>query len=321
MRISLDDPTCKICGKTHNNLRGLSQHLKKHNITSLQYTIKYLLGDAIPKCECGCGSTLKVFPFHYCTYRSGHNPECFWQLKYDKDSPEFKEIANKIATSVSEYLAEHPIVVSDETRKLISDRMKITMSDEDEKNRRFTKMRETKQQQSADGILQERHWTRNWDDDAVAEKLKEMGSKSSETKRQRYSTGETVVWNKGLTAEFDERVQKVAGENNYRYNGGFEQHEIERKKYTRKFRNKEYRAKILNSQDCICFWCKKSDTNLCLHHVDEDKENDNFDNLIFLCKPCHIKVHSVPKYLCELTENVRVHKLEIPEQYKIFNFT
>lgn len=36
--------------------------------------------------------------------------------------------------------------------------------------------------------------------------LKQLGEKSSKTKKEKYSSGDTIVWNKGLTKETDERV-------------------------------------------------------------------------------------------------------------------
>ena len=47
---------CKICEETFNNINGLRSHsLQKHNISSEQIYIDYILNGEIPKCECGCG--------------------------------------------------------------------------------------------------------------------------------------------------------------------------------------------------------------------------------------------------------------------------
>ena len=40
----------------------------------------------------------------------------------------------------------------------------------------------------------------------------------------------------------------------------------------------------------VCELCG-SDTNLDIHHIDENWQNNNFDNLICLCRSCHMKEH------------------------------
>lgn len=41
----------------------------------------------------------------------------------------------------------------------------------------------------------------------------------------------------------------------------------------------------------ICSICKKFHFNLEMHHIDGNKNNNHSDNLIFICKDCHYKVH------------------------------
>lgn len=44
----------------------------------------------------------------------------------------------------------------------------------------------------------------------------------------------------------------------------------------------------------------KSTKNLCVHHIDENRDNNNINNLITLCKACHQKTHKVGVYRDEL---------------------
>jgi len=47
---------CKICQKECNGINSLRSHsIQKHNISSEQIYINYVLKDLEPKCECGCG--------------------------------------------------------------------------------------------------------------------------------------------------------------------------------------------------------------------------------------------------------------------------
>lgn len=47
---------CKICQKEYNDINSLRSHsLQKHNITSEEVYVDYVLNGLKPKCECGCG--------------------------------------------------------------------------------------------------------------------------------------------------------------------------------------------------------------------------------------------------------------------------
>lgn len=296
---------CLICSRKFTRICSLSKHLNQtHHIDSVDYTIQYLLNNEIPKCKCGCGENVKVLNFKINEYCIGHTGGGLWQDKYEKDSPEYNAIIEKISKSVSEYAKENPREVTQETREKHSKRMIELLSDPIEKQRRFDKMTETKRKQSEDGILSERHWTKKLTEEELDLKLKEIGEKISEGKRNNPKS----AWNKGLTTETDGRIEQWAGENNYRYNPD------KRNEYSRKFRNKEYRKLILDSQNGVCFKCEKDDgRQLCLHHVDENKTNDSFDNLIFVCRSCHIRLHSIKLFMAEFTLKVIAFKQSLNE--------
>lgn len=307
MKIKLDDLDCKVCGQLFGNLRGVAQHVKKHNYTTIRYTMIELLHNNVPQCKCGCGADVIVKPFKYDEYRSGHNPDCFWQSKFDKNSDEYKEIISKISKSVSAYLSDNPRTVTEEGRKNISIKMKNWIENNpDSFAEKIEKMTKTKQIQSENGILSDRHWINNWDEDRLDEKLKKMGEKSSATKKNKFKTGDLVVWNKGLTANSDDRMSKISGENNYRYSGN-----NKNVKYDRTFRNKQLRKKLLDRQNGKCFICDKNNTQLCLHHVNENKNDNDENNLIFLCRSCHIRVHNVPILMENLMTSVVNFKSKI----------
>lgn len=60
--------------------------------------------------------------------------------------------------------------------------------------------------------------------------------------------------------------------------------------YTEKFSDKDFRQLILEEQGNICPICNGRKIK-CLHHIDYSKQNDNRENLIFLCKSCHSKTN------------------------------
>lgn len=290
MEIKLvDNPfECAICNKIHSNLRGLSQHVKKHKHTSKSYTIEILLHNNIPFCKCGCGKEILVQNFKYDEFRSGHNPDCLWQKRLNKNSDEYKNITLKISNSVKEYQKDNPVIISDRQKKQRSDYMKNIMSDPIEKEKRLSKMIETKRKQSESGLLSERHYVNKLPEDLLRELYAKISAKAQTTKKEKEQLGTTYEsWNKGLTKETDDRLLKISGENNYRFNSNKVIY------YNKTFKNKKFRKLILDSQNGTCFNCKKDDgRTLCLHHIDENKHNDKFENLIFVCRACHMKIHS-----------------------------
>jgi len=55
-----------------------------------------------------------------------------------------------------------------------------------------------------------------------------------------------------------------------------------------------FRKSILERQSGCCLSCEGNSGNfiLCLHHIDEDKKNNNINNLVFVCRSCHAKIHN-----------------------------
>lgn len=302
----LDSLSCKICGHECKRPEGLSMHSKlKHNMSNLEYTAKILLNGIIPLCECGCGKEVKVHPYKVNECYRGHSGGGNWQTKYDKDSIEYKAAVSKISKSVKEYMAENPPTVTEENRLKQSKYMIELMSNPEEKIRRVTKMMNTKKKQSEDGTLSKNHFTKTKTKDEVEYIYNKIGSKASKTKVELFSTGDLVTWNKGKNKKTDNRIANSAGENHYRFNPDKEV------VYTEKFYDKDYRKLLMIHQDSQCFNCGIVDKSLCLHHVDENKRNDSFKNLIFVCRSCHSKIHNNKELQHSFNECVEMFKQNI----------
>lgn len=67
--------TCKICKYKCASERHLSFHVKTHDITKEEYILKYNFNGILPKCECGCGSELRIFKYspYVKRFLTGHN--------------------------------------------------------------------------------------------------------------------------------------------------------------------------------------------------------------------------------------------------------
>ena len=59
---------------------------------------------------------------------------------------------------------------------------------------------------------------------------------------------------------------------------------------------KQIRTEVLDRDYCRCLLCDETIVEkLIVHHIDHDDRNNEFDNLITLCKKCHGKYH-IKKY-------------------------
>lgn len=99
-------------------------------------------------------------------------------------------------------------------------------------------------------------------------------------------------WSKGQTKETNSSVKKISnsrkgqaviwGETHWNWQGGksFELYPIE-------FKRAKKIIRILYKETCQLCGEKGKD----IHHVDYDKQNNNFSNLVCLCRSCHIKTN------------------------------
>jgi len=89
---------------------------------------------------------------------------------------------------------------------------------------------------------------------------------------------------KALLKSFLEGKRTHEGENNPRWMGG-----ISLEPYGKEF-NSKLKVKIRNRDENECKACFASKCKLNVHHIDYNKTNNNEDNLILLCNPCHMKI-------------------------------
>jgi len=61
--------------------------------------------------------------------------------------------------------------------------------------------------------------------------------------------------------------------------------------YSSKFKKIQYQKTKEIMSDPFCHICGKQECSLIIHHMDMDKTNNEFDNLIILCQSCHRKEH------------------------------
>jgi len=121
-------------------------------------------------------------------------------------------------------------------------------------------------------------------------------------------------WSKGLTVEDDVRVrQRVEAssifmreylknpENHWNYRGGISKGEYG-EDWTEELKN------LIRNRDDGCMLCgiergvyiSNFGVDLCVHHIDGDKMNNDEENLICLCRKCHPFVHNSLEELPEL---------------------
>lgn len=63
-----------------------------------------------------------------------------------------------------------------------------------------------------------------------------------------------------------------------------------RDRYLSKRRYGGNRGKVLNRDNYSCVVCGK-ETDMCVHHKDKNLKNNKVNNLVTLCRQCHINAH------------------------------
>ena len=114
-------------------------------------------------------------------------------------------------------------------------------------------------------------------------------------------------WNKGLHECDSESVKmQVAALREYHHCG-------RRKDKVLKYDTSAYQKR--NSGEC--YICKKSDCILGVHHIDENHNNNDPQNLITLCRPHHCMVHSKNLDIITLDEVTSIISCGIEDVYDI----
>lgn len=127
-----------------------------------------------------------------------------------------------------------------------------------------------------------------------------MESKEEENKRKReakYKARMERLERRGMKRE--EKRIKLEEETKFLPKG----------KYPRKVRKSPYAgysrfwsliSLMIRYRDVVCFHCG-TDEFLGVHHRDANKTNNEWENLITLCWPCHVKAHRALRRVSEWT--------------------
>ncbi len=121
-----------------------------------------------------------------------------------------------------------------------------------------------------------------------------LGKKMSKKARINMRNGQI---GKKLTPEHKIKIsESMKGEKSYLWNGGksFEPYSVD---WT-----KTLRRSIRERDKYICQICGKEPSLDC-HHIDYDKKNCNPDNLITLCRSCHVKTNQNRNYWSKYFNN------------------
>ncbi len=60
--------------------------------------------------------------------------------------------------------------------------------------------------------------------------------------------------------------------------------------HTRRYRFGGLRDKIVERDNNICQICFRKEYKICVHHINEDPKDNRMDNLVCLCRQCHMIV-------------------------------
>jgi len=120
----------------------------------------------------------------------------------------------------------------------------------------------------------------------------EWKRKVSEGLKKSYKEGKWKVWSKGLTKkdnlslrEMSKKIsEKYLGKDNPMWQGG-----ISFEPYSPEF-NKKLKQFVRQRDNFTCKLCS-SKSKLSVHHIDYNKKNNIFANLILLCRGCNTKVN------------------------------
>jgi hypothetical protein len=138
-------------------------------------------------------------------------------------------------------------------------------------------------------------------------KMKGVYHQSEETKKKQSESHKGIsTWNKNLTKETDDRVrkmsEKIAATHIFGFKPGADHWNWKDGSsilsYSKEWTNK-LKEQIRNRDNYHCQICfihqndfrtkKGKKHKLCVHHIDYNKKNHNYDNLISLCPDCHAK--------------------------------
>jgi 5-methylcytosine-specific restriction endonuclease McrA len=310
---------CEICGKEFKRYKSLSCHLRKHNTTSKEYYDKFLKKNGEGICPV-CGKETNFYGMKkgyakFCSNRCANSKENnpMWGKHCSEEAKQKISIANK--GEKNHNYGKH---LSEETKKKLSQankgkhhseetKKKISDAHKGEKNSFYGKHHTEKTKKKlSDANKGENH--PNYGKHLSEETKKKIsdankGKHCSEETRKKLSDA-----NKGkhCSEETKKKISdankgKLKGENNPNYKDG-----ISLKKFKNAFGMepeewKKLAQEIRERDNFTCQYCgKKGATDV--HHIipRRIKIDNSPENLITLCRSCHIKIeHLTDEYLAQ----------------------
>ena len=116
-----------------------------------------------------------------------------------------------------------------------------------------------------------------------------------------------IPWQTGIgwDEETKKKMSKIRMESPFRTGEGHPRWEYGCRSYYRNIAHIEMKKK---GDKKICRNCQTID-NIELHHRDKDYTNNIFDNLVYLCKSCHMRLHHIENRVKDL--RFKLNKSEI----------
>jgi hypothetical protein len=195
----MDDRTCRECGDVFNDAEQLRRHLRKHSMTTQEYSLKWVYDNTVPLCKCGCGqqTSWNVALKAYAEHVQGHHA---WGRQ--KSDDEKRRIGEKNSIHMKRYMQENPDVAS-----LRGTQLRSTWTPEKEANR----VERTKQAYAAMSPEDKQGFSdrtaRRWADGEMTE----AREKAAQTFRERSAAGEY---------DFTERNDKLSAVISQKYVDG-----------------------------------------------------------------------------------------------------
>lgn len=272
---------CKICDQVCKSIRGLSFHLKSHNMSSKKYYDLFFL----KKYE------------NYC-----NNPRCIHKYENRPNYAIFKNLGEGYSIFCSRECQDDNLIgkpswnsgktgiYSKNTLKKMSDARKGVVPWNAGKTDAFSeetieRIRQNKMGHKT-GMTGKRHTTDS--------KIKmSLGNKGK------------IPWIAGKhhTSETIEKIRiKVSGPNSPCWKGG-----ISKGEYCDVWVDQEYKDEIKkwDNYECQNPYCRKISERLCIHHINYNKLDCHFSNLITVCISCNARANFHRKYWRRLYTRIR----------------
>jgi hypothetical protein len=123
----MNERTCKECNEVFNDSEQVRRHLRKHDMTFQEYSLKWVFNGVVPACRCGCGAktSWNVAKKSYTDFIHGHH--AFGRKKSDEEK---QKIGEKNSVRMKKYFKDNP-----DKAKLRGEILRSNWSDEIENKR------------------------------------------------------------------------------------------------------------------------------------------------------------------------------------------